>query len=123
MRKNILILCTAAAAMCSGGCGLTPDHQLALNELATDRQYQQDLARDQAERARLEVKWKNCQRQLTELEIGSSMLELDKIWCRPDKINTTKVGSTTVDQWVYDFVEDGTVYLYFRNGRLTGIQY
>ena len=48
---------------------------------------------------------------------------MGKIPCREARINTTQVGSTTVDQWGYDFFEDGTVYLYFRNGRLTGIQY
>jgi hypothetical protein len=65
----------------------------------------------------------DCIRRLTSLEIGSSSLGLENIPCRESTINTTKTGSATLDQWVYEFTDDQKVYMYYRNSKLTAIQY
>jgi hypothetical protein len=80
---------------------------------AIDAWYEQDMTRIQAEHdaalAKIHAQSNDCIRRLTELAMGSSSLELDKIPCRESKINTTRVGSTTLDQWVYEFDNDRTV--------------
>ena len=51
--------------------------------------------------------------------IGMTMDEAIRTsWCFPDKKNRTEIAGHVREQWIYG----GRGYLYFDNGRLTGIQ-
>ena len=113
----------SAIAIWSAGCGPTYEERHA----AIEAEYQQAIARNQAEYEAtmrdIRAQSANCIRKLTSLPIGSSVLELKGIECMASKINSTKLGTATLDQWVYEFTDDQRVYMYYRNGNLTAIQY
>jgi hypothetical protein len=53
-----------------------------------------------------------------QLRLGMSHEGAIRAWCYPDRRNTTETPGHLSEQWVYR----GKGYLYFDNGRLTGIQ-
>lgn len=59
------------------------------------------------------------------IHIGMTKKEvLDTYWGSPNKINTTIVGNSRYEQWIYynDYYSYDRDYLYFTNGKLTSIQ-
>ena len=116
------LLAFYAIAIGAAGCGPTFDQEFA----AIQAEYDQGIARSQADydstMRKLRAESADCIRSLTSLEMGSSVLELENIPCKASKINTTKTESATLDQWVYEFTDNQTVYMYYRNGKLTAIQ-
>lgn len=62
-----------------------------------------------------------------QIAIGMSETEVRKSWGSPTKINNRIDGEGSFDQWVYRKYKDrlftGTDYVYFRNGKVTSIDY
>ena len=78
----------------------------------SDDQYKERMAAIQAERER-RAKMPGARIGMTRKQVVDNTS-----WGPPEKINETISTYGTREQWVYD----GNEYLYFTNGRLTGIQ-
>jgi hypothetical protein len=120
--SRLSIIFAAVAIGCTG-CGPTLEQRSAANYA----QYEQAIAKSNADydaaMRRIRAKSAECINRLSSMQIGSAELSLRDVSCKASKINTTKVGSATIDQWVYEFPDDRTIYMYYRNERLAAIQY
>ncbi len=122
MSHATLIVC-AAVVIWSAGCAPTYEQRHAAIQAEYDQEMAKIHAKYDAMARKNQQESADCIRHLTSLAIGSSALELKGVYCKPSKINTTKTGTATLDQWVYEFPDNQTVYMYYRNGNLTAVQY